>query len=61
VTVGVVLWCGDPNLVSDVNQWASNLHVPTLKPGQVTIDEPSAPYEAYCAANHGADQVETSL
>jgi subtilase family serine protease len=61
VTVGIILWCDDPNLVSDVNRWASNVHAQQLKPGQVTIDQPSAPYESYCATNEGADQIETSL
>jgi subtilase family serine protease len=61
VTAGIILWCDDPNLVSDVNQWASNLHVAQLKPGQATIDQPSQPYESYCTQNDGADQIETSL
>jgi subtilase family serine protease len=61
VNVGIVLWCDDPNLLSDTSRWAADVGAKKFAPGQVTIDEPTQPYSQYCASNGGADQVETSL
>lgn len=60
-TVGIVLWCDDPNLVSDVSRWAADVGAKKLAPQQITIDEPSQPYGSYCTGSPGIDQDETSL
>lgn len=65
VTAGIVVWCDDPELSSDVSQWAADVHAAPVRPGQITVDEPSQPYEDYCAAREYtpdvAPQIEVSL
>ncbi len=61
VTVGIVLWCDAPTIVQDTNKWAENMGVPKLKSGQLTIAEPSQPYDSYCDTNGASDYVETAL